>query len=248
MLQGLSVSMCTPSLIIDRFNGFTWQTRTLEVRPDRLPAEYEPQPHIHHKPMYGGFMPPPMPHLGPPGGWLHRPPQQGFGYPHMGQHGGPSPMGFRPPMSHQMPPIGASVLAGSLTSGPSLPNQWTRDTMPFMGTPDTGPSSTGRGSPATGPDVLSNSPKLLDPAEALGRAPQGSRVTPSLLPKSVSPELETTVLRRPSTSSDTTPPVLVAPPIPLNGLANQAKDLGAPSTLYDRVVFVKNVSAKEGSC
>jgi hypothetical protein len=28
---------------IDLFNGFNWQTRTLEVRPDRLPPEYEPQ-------------------------------------------------------------------------------------------------------------------------------------------------------------------------------------------------------------
>ncbi|OXB37861.1 telomere maintenance protein [Cryptococcus neoformans] len=34
---------------IDRYNGYTWQTRTLEVRPDRLPPEYEPQSHpIHH--------------------------------------------------------------------------------------------------------------------------------------------------------------------------------------------------------
>ena len=32
----------------DRFNGFTWQTRTLEVRPDRLPPEYESQPHHNH--------------------------------------------------------------------------------------------------------------------------------------------------------------------------------------------------------
>jgi len=32
----------------DRFNGYTWQTRTLEVRPDRLPPEYEPQPHANH--------------------------------------------------------------------------------------------------------------------------------------------------------------------------------------------------------
>ncbi|WWC85695.1 uncharacterized protein L201_000561 [Kwoniella dendrophila CBS 6074] len=31
---------------IDRYNGYTWQTRTLEVRPDRLPPEYEPQNHI----------------------------------------------------------------------------------------------------------------------------------------------------------------------------------------------------------
>lgn len=28
------------------FNGYTWQTRILEVRPDRLPPEYEPQPYV----------------------------------------------------------------------------------------------------------------------------------------------------------------------------------------------------------
>ncbi|OCF33134.1 hypothetical protein I316_05179 [Kwoniella heveanensis BCC8398] len=34
---------------IDRYNGYTWQTRTLEVRPDRLPPEYEPQQtHMPH--------------------------------------------------------------------------------------------------------------------------------------------------------------------------------------------------------
>ncbi|WVQ74042.1 hypothetical protein IAR50_003624 [Cryptococcus sp. DSM 104548] len=33
---------------IDRYNGYTWQTRTLEVRPDRLPPEYEPQAHPAH--------------------------------------------------------------------------------------------------------------------------------------------------------------------------------------------------------
>ena len=39
----------SPSLTFpDRFNGYTWQTRTLEVRPDRLPPEYEPQPQQNH--------------------------------------------------------------------------------------------------------------------------------------------------------------------------------------------------------
>ncbi|ORY27376.1 hypothetical protein BCR39DRAFT_560102 [Naematelia encephala] len=49
---------------IDRFNGYTWQTRTLEVRPDRLPAEYEPQPHIHHNAVRppGPFQSMPGPH------------------------------------------------------------------------------------------------------------------------------------------------------------------------------------------
>lgn len=43
-----SASQCL--LIPDRFNGYTWQTRTLEVRPDRLPPEYEAQTHHMHVP------------------------------------------------------------------------------------------------------------------------------------------------------------------------------------------------------
>ena len=31
---------------IEMFNGYNWQTRVLEVRPDRLPPEYEPHPYI----------------------------------------------------------------------------------------------------------------------------------------------------------------------------------------------------------
>lgn len=46
-----SVSLSVaPAQMIDRFNGYTWQTRTLEVRPDRLPPEYEAQPHNLHLP------------------------------------------------------------------------------------------------------------------------------------------------------------------------------------------------------
>ncbi|WVF66329.1 hypothetical protein IAT40_001069 [Kwoniella sp. CBS 6097] len=38
---------------IDRYNGYTWQTRTLEVRPDRLPPEYEAQQtHMPHQPQH----------------------------------------------------------------------------------------------------------------------------------------------------------------------------------------------------
>ncbi|KAK8844608.1 hypothetical protein IAR55_006455 [Kwoniella newhampshirensis] len=70
---------------IDRYNGYTWQTRTLEVRPDRLPPEYEPQSHQAHQnaprpPMYNfhnlsgnGHPLFPLPgHLTPQGGpgWL----------------------------------------------------------------------------------------------------------------------------------------------------------------------------------
>lgn len=45
------VSLCVCVLCADRrwvelFNGYNWQTRILEVRPDRLPPEYEPSPYI----------------------------------------------------------------------------------------------------------------------------------------------------------------------------------------------------------
>jgi hypothetical protein len=91
----------------------------------------------------------------------------------------------------------------------------------------------------------------LEHGESLGRVPLGGRLGPSLLSKpAISAEtLESSAsLRRPSTSSSDTPtPVLVPPPIPLNGLANQAKDLGAPNSVYDRVCFVKNVSGNHSA-
>jgi len=59
------------------------------------------------------------------------------------------------------------------------------------------------------------------------------------------PDLEPPVVvpHRPvSGASGTDAATVPLPPIALNGLASQAKDLGAPNTLVDRVVFVKNVS------
>ena len=41
---------------IEMFNGYAWQTRVLEVRPDRLPPEYEPHPYIPPS-SYGNAMP-----------------------------------------------------------------------------------------------------------------------------------------------------------------------------------------------
>ena len=40
---------------IEMFNGYNWQTRVLEVRPDRLPPEYEPHPYV--PPSSWGHMP-----------------------------------------------------------------------------------------------------------------------------------------------------------------------------------------------
>lgn len=98
-----------------------------------------------------------------------------------------------------------------------------------------GPNGKRAGSPNRG----------LEPGESIGRVPLSGRLGPSLLGKpAISAEtLESSAsLQRPSTSgSDAPTPALVPPPIPLNGLANQAKDLGAPNSVYDRVCFVKNL-------
>ncbi|KAL1409662.1 hypothetical protein Q8F55_003658 [Vanrija albida] len=283
---------------IDRFNGFMWQTRTLEVRPDRLPPEYEPQPHVHHKPMFG-FMPPPMHNFaggGGGGGWPPRPPPQGppFG-------GGPFPPHLGPASSHSggpghpqafgrssalanhappaIPPIGASPLAGSLTSGtsaatgapgapgnvPGLANlgggpggpNWShsgRDTLaPFGALPVTDqsqlplPRSKSPGSLATSRLALDRPPSPGNANDdALGRAPGANRIGPPFaggVKNALSPEVGTAPLRRLSGGQDAAPTLPIAPPtIALNGLAGQAKDLGAPATLVDRVVFVKNLS------
>lgn len=254
------------------------------MRPDRLPPEYEPQPHIHHKPMFGGYMGPPMHHFGGGGGgWHGRPPHHGPPFGGFGHHLGPGAHGaghaphqgfVRPPpalAAHvpAVPPIGASPLAGSLTAGPNAAANATvaagnvggwgsgtnRETLAAFGG---APGVDGRsGSPAglgTLPQPAEGKRSIapnrsVEHVEGISGAPLVGRPGPSLLSKpSITPEtLESSAsLRRPSAgSSDAPTPVLVPPPIPLNGLANQAKDLGAPSTLYDRVVFVKNVGAAE---
>ncbi|WWD05954.1 hypothetical protein V865_004039 [Kwoniella europaea PYCC6329] len=118
---------------IDRYNGYTWQTRTLEVRPDRLPPEYEPQTHAPH-PHRPGVFPyhssghPPFPmsgHLTPQSNWISgqgRPPFPG----HTGSHGllvpglGPSPVA--PPMTLSgSSPIPSSQSPSSLYPSLSLP-------------------------------------------------------------------------------------------------------------------------------
>ncbi|WWC66945.1 uncharacterized protein I206_100852 [Kwoniella pini CBS 10737] len=118
---------------IDRYNGYTWQTRTLEVRPDRLPPEYEPQthhvPHPHRPGVFAyhssGHPPYPMSgHLTPQNGWPpghSRPPFPG-GAGHTGSHGftipglGPSPVA--PPMGL----CGSSPIPPSQTPHPMYPS------------------------------------------------------------------------------------------------------------------------------
>ena len=38
---GATLAICMLSGRIDMFNGYNWQTRTLEVRPDRLPPDFD---------------------------------------------------------------------------------------------------------------------------------------------------------------------------------------------------------------
>ncbi|WVR03278.1 hypothetical protein IAU60_000269 [Kwoniella sp. DSM 27419] len=90
---------------IDRYNGFTWQTRTLEVRPDRLPPEYEPQnqqqqlSHGHghqHQHQHQHLLHHPLPHH-PHAQPLHRPAGSGmFNFHNIPPTGQPYPLGAHP--------------------------------------------------------------------------------------------------------------------------------------------------------
>ncbi|EJT53086.1 hypothetical protein A1Q1_00093 [Trichosporon asahii var. asahii CBS 2479] len=248
---------------IDRFNGFTWQTRTLEVRPDRLPPEYEPQPHVQ-KQMYR--YPPPMQHFGGAGWGGGRPPYHGppFGLPpHMNSHPvhGAGPQGFaRGPAMHghgaAVPPIGQSPLAGSLTAGQGGAGAhgavgWGggRDTLaPFgslgevaAGIPrSTSPGNLGFELAGAG-GQRSASPAPKDSSDTTPRImPLGRASSAALGAGKIGPEEPH---RRLSNGLEAPNPSLhtgFTPPINMNGLAGQAKDLGSVNTLYDRVVFVKN--------
>ena len=125
----LSTTESGKSLYLDRYNGFSWQTRTLEVRPDRLPPEYEPQQPINlnqgpnRGPMYpynGNH----HPHQGPPGPGWQRPP-------HMQHH--PMTMANGPPMpgNGMYMPHHQSYLNGSIRShSPAL--SFTQNGMPMQ--------------------------------------------------------------------------------------------------------------------
>lgn len=212
-------------------------------------------------------MPPPMQHFGGGGGGWNRPPPHGppfggFGS-HLGPpgaHVGPAAAGFgRGPglAGSSLAPVGASPLAGSLTAGPGGPAGgpgWApRESLAPYGTVPGGPDHTRSASPGSGLPQLTGegrppSPgKLGDHELPIGRAPGGmGRLQPFGAGKNaLAPDLEPATVHRPGSSDSTSPALSMVspPPIALNGLANQGKDLGAPNTLFDRVVFVKNVSA-----
>lgn len=213
--------------------------------------------------MYG--YPPPMQHFG--GGWgggrppHHGPPFGGFP-PHMNSHpphGGPQGFGRAPGMHGHgaaVPPIGQSPLAGSLTAGQGGAHGavgWGagggRDTLaPFgsLGEVAAGiPRSTspgnignfglgGKRSASPAPKDASDTTPRIMPLGRASSAALGAGPKPDEPHRRLSNGLEAP---NPSLHSGFTPPIT------LNGLAGQAKDLGAVNTLYDRVVFVKNVSA-----
>lgn len=279
----------------DRFNGFTWQTRTLEVRPDRLPPEYEPQvqpvhhpPPVHRVPMFpyvGGSHYAPGPGPGPHGpGWhphlQHRPPMHNFGPPpphhhmagamshpgmslsphppHMsigGSAPGPgrprSPAHFGPNGLHPHPPLsgqntgshgfgqlGASPLAGSLTTGADLPRPGSSLSNPLGISPHSSSLAL---------------PRAPSPAHASG---PGSRPTSGQGHRSVSPIDPTrpphsnlqpsnhtvSAAHGPGPNHGPPPPAEHGHMPHLEGLGHKSAILGPPSTLHDRVVFVSNVS------
>lgn len=163
-----------------------------------------------------------------------------------------------------VPPIGQSPLAGSLTAGQGGAGAhgavgWGagggRDTLaPFgslgevaAGIPrSTSPGNIGNfglagGKRSASPapkDASDTTPRIMPigraSSAALGAGGKNAVGGPDESHRRLSNGLEAP---NPSLHSGFTPPIT------LNGLAGQAKDLGAVNTLYDRVVFVKNVSA-----
>lgn len=207
------------------------------------------RPPPHHGPPFGSF----GAHLGPPHGGG---PSQAFNRaPQMGGHVG------------AIPPIGASPLAGSLTAGAQgnhgPPAGASGSTTPWGAregglAPFGGLGDPSAAHPVRSPSPLGNLPVPGDgkrpaspapPADPIGRGPPLGRIPPPNLltaggvKNAFSPEPETQPLRRLSAGSEANAAHPIGPPpISLNGLASQGKDLGAPGTLVDRVVFVKNVS------
>lgn len=86
------------------FNGYNWQTRTLEVRPDRLPPEYEPQ--------VGQTQHPPFHNVHPMNNQHHGPMFPNFSTPMngLGHHIQQQPQFFRPPVALHSPSFGSHGL------------------------------------------------------------------------------------------------------------------------------------------
>nr|ODO02191.1 telomere maintenance protein [Cryptococcus depauperatus CBS 7855] len=250
---------------IDRYNGYTWQTRTLEVRPDRLPPEYEPQTYPAHNSrasLYPFHSFPsshsPFPvsgHLTPQASaWISG---QSRSFSAAGNLGvavassGGSPLnGASPIFTAQPLPLsvqntgptatylGQSPLAGSLNSGAAL-NLRRHSLAPF-GT-------------MTPPDVASlprtTSPVISRPSSSNKTVSPGGRVPPSGPLGALPPSMFAGLKPSPEGSIEVEGPGVspnantrLPAPIPqLEGLANQGPGLGPVNTLHDRVIFVSNL-------
>ncbi|KAK4683798.1 hypothetical protein P7C73_g6427, partial [Tremellales sp. Uapishka_1] len=290
---------------IDRFNGYTWQTRTLEVRPDRLPPEYEAQPHMgHHQPMPNFAHRPGQPPLfpfnpapfapqhfrsgsgfgnGPPpssSGMLNVMSMPGMGYnptplggvsmamgassPIGSNHSPSSVYGTLPPMpigSHNFSSMGASPLAGSLSSGHPTSQHYNgfhagrrdsltpfshsvspdttgislpRSTSPIPGAanmPSRPPSSHGRHASSASPNK-SEEAQVHPPGH--GRAPPPGHLGP--LPPNMFASVKAVV----TPEKDHRASVSEHPHLTLEGLGKESMGLGAPGSIKERTVFVTN--------
>lgn len=139
------------------FNGYCWQTRILEVRPDRLPPEFEQH------------APPPPASFAIGGGYNSAPPPQGFLQPG-GHHSQPYP-----PLAHHSPALNA-VQAISRTASPYGQQL---HAMPSNGHPTAiGPASNAGSSifPSSSSTIGGASPALI-PASVSGGSSSNTYLT-----------------------------------------------------------------------
>ncbi|ODO09084.1 hypothetical protein I350_02683 [Cryptococcus amylolentus CBS 6273] len=197
---------------IDRYNGYTWQTRTLEVRPDRLPPEYEPQAHsVHHNAnprsaMYSFHSFPGQPHapFSIPG---HLTPQPNGAWP--GQLTGSRPfsagagagllpgMGLSPSTNPASLPGGSPLPGGqspaSLFSASTVPIsvQTTGGAQPLAASPLAGSLTSGQAGPAAPSAINQARRDSLTPFAYVMTPPESSAQLPSSRPTSSSSAKQT---------------------------------------------------------
>lgn len=193
---------------VDRYNGFSWQTRTLEVRPDRLPPEYEPQqnqqpPVRGPVPYAGNHHHPQAGHPGPGPGWQRHPHQMHMnnGHPMGGSMSMPGPghgQMFMP--HHQQPYLNGQI---HRSHSPALSFSQTGMPMPLSGQ-NTGSHSLGYGHMGASP--LAGSLTVgADPIGRVGSSASNSNgISPHslhlALPRAQSPVTLAVMHSRPASS------------------------------------------------
>jgi len=169
---------------IEMFNGYNWQTRTLEVRPDRLPPEYEPQPHVpgasnHNHPQ-------PLTHLGGQGGFSGQGPPLHTMHPM--QYGGPFGPGMpgtqgMSPFGGHPPPLHAALSAPGGLGHPSSGGQQSLAPAPY------GMWQTPANLTASSPAMSHASPRQLVQSTYGGSAPPTSDKSISPVPRAQAPHV-----------------------------------------------------------